>query len=422
MKTTLYLPPAEVCRIYKQLRQILTRGPIRVSSQQTNAHPPAEAESGNLAIWGSVVVLATMYRASRRRLSGIPPRSNAEHRKKAPIGFRDNVVNSHTSVQRLRERTKPSAVPWLSREQRCAIHTQEALAVRMTFQKTFHILQSLTFDSVPDPPRLVDMTSLENKDSKSTLVEIEEVERNRDDKPHPLSASPMTPGSPSPFSASFDPNTATPLTPPLDVLSPMTSIARHQPVRATSYAWTSSISTSLNTLASQFSAASQTLAALPISDDATPEIVAVVQQAQTKLEQELESLKEQVTYLLEHGRHSDKEKGRAADPSDIEGYESRLQGIEQKLEQFSEVMKLDQARLYGRLQNSVVTSNKMRLTPLIMANGKIPQNFPATKGEFEHLTKERYEHLLKSYGLPIKGDTAAKRQSLREFIGLTPAA
>jgi hypothetical protein len=89
----------------------------------------------------------------------------------------------------------------------------------------------------------------------------------------------------------------------------------------------------------------------------------------------------------------------------------------------------------------------MQITPLMMANGKIPQNFPATKGEFEHLTstydtdklrrppllfypltwfclctEERYEHMMKSYGLPIKGDTAAKREALREFIGLTPAA
>ncbi|KAF7800175.1 hypothetical protein EIP86_011422 [Pleurotus ostreatoroseus] len=55
-----------------------------------------------------------------------------------------------------------------------------------------------------------------------------------------------------------------------------------------------------------------------------------------------------------------------------------------------------------------------------MANGKTPPYFPATKGEFEHLTKERYEALLKGYGVPLKGDTNAKRQTLREFIGLSP--
>lgn len=97
-----------------------------------------------------------------------------------------------------------------------------------------------------------------------------------------------------------------------------------------------------------------------------------------------------------------------------------------------------QARLYARLLNSTITTNKMALTPLVMANGKTPQNFPATKGEFEHLTstclpmilcynaqqnhraEERYEFMLKSYNVPLKGDTAAKRQLLREFIGLSP--
>lgn len=96
-----------------------------------------------------------------------------------------------------------------------------------------------------------------------------------------------------------------------------------------------------------------------------------------------------------------------------------------------------QSRLYARLQNASITTNKTFLTPIAMANGKPPPNFPATKGEFEHLTsactsqskfepyadlleEERYEQLMKSYGIPIKGDTAAKRQAVREFLGLTP--
>ena len=88
-----------------------------------------------------------------------------------------------------------------------------------------------------------------------------------------------------------------------------------------------------------------------------------------------------------------------------------------------------------------MTTNKMLIKAPVMANGKTPINFPNTKGEFEHLTsessiaranwlsvcsrgaaEERYEHILKSYDLPIKGDTNAKRQALREFIGLTPPA
>lgn len=34
--------------------------------------------------------------------------------------------------------------------------------------------------------------------------------------------------------------------------------------------------------------------------------------------------------------------------------------------------------------------------------------------------EERYEALLKGYNLPVTGDTNAKREALREFIGLTP--
>ncbi len=35
-------------------------------------------------------------------------------------------------------------------------------------------------------------------------------------------------------------------------------------------------------------------------------------------------------------------------------------------------------------------------------------------------TEERYEQILKAYNLPARGDTNAKRELLREFIGLTP--
>lgn len=36
----------------------------------------------------------------------------------------------------------------------------------------------------------------------------------------------------------------------------------------------------------------------------------------------------------------------------------------------------------------MVTVSKLAIKPLIMANGKTPQNFPATRGEFEHLTSK----------------------------------
>lgn len=146
-----------------------------------------------------------------------------------------------------------------------------------------------------------------------------------------------------------------------------------------------------------------------------------------------------------------------------------------------------QQRLPARLHNSIVTVSKLAIKAPIMANGKPPPQFPATRGEFEHLTscvfsvfllcflrqahmlpytfpfvrscrnlsghstrappppnipithwmlsyfcaiaitesyllisfvEERYEALMKSYNIPIAGDTAAKREAIRSFIGL----
>ncbi len=41
-------------------------------------------------------------------------------------------------------------------------------------------------------------------------------------------------------------------------------------------------------------------------------------------------------------------------------------------------------------------------------------------GSNAQFAEERYEYLLKSYDVMPKGDTKAKREQLREFIGLTP--
>ncbi|THH19880.1 hypothetical protein EUX98_g8692 [Antrodiella citrinella] len=100
--------------------------------------------------------------------------------------------------------------------------------------------------------------------------------------------------------------------------------------------------------------------------------------------------------------------------------QKRVEALETNVLSILETLKVEQARLYPRLQNAAVTLNKQAIKPLpVQGTGKAPINFPATKGEFEHLTKERYEALLKSYGLPVKGDTAAKREAVREYIGLT---
>lgn len=113
-----------------------------------------------------------------------------------------------------------------------------------------------------------------------------------------------------------------------------------------------------------------------------------------------------------------------------------------------------QDRLYARLHNATASVSKMPIMAPPTANGKPLPNFPATKGEFEHLTScvtfhfrflastaslsmistavdlfqrvdyigERYEALLKAYGQPLLKAPGplvdARRQALRVFIGL----
>ncbi|KAF7800174.1 hypothetical protein EIP86_011421 [Pleurotus ostreatoroseus] len=189
------------------------------------------------------------------------------------------------------------------------------------------------------------MATLETKDSRSTLVE--EAERARTNgTPHPLPPSPLTPASP--FSASFDPNGPLPMTPesPLAPLIPARSPARPE-------AWSRTVSASLNTLASQFAAASQALATLPqtavldMDDESTTSSSAAVvsiQQAQARLEEELDSLREQITALGEH-RRAEKEKEREnpmiADEDIRDSIETRFLGIEKKLDDLAETIRLE---------------------------------------------------------------------------------
>jgi len=171
--------------------------------------------------------------------------------------------------------------------------------------------------------------------------------------------------------------------------------------------WTYRLSTSFSAMAEQISAVSQALAQIPSNASLNGNTIdigmlssrmAAIERTQERLNAEFEALKSQFTSLNTG--------------SPLSG------GLEQRIDDLSSMMKLGQSRLYACLHNSNATLSKMSIKPLLMANGKFPENFPATKGEFEHLTKERYEAILKAYDLPIKGDTAAKREALRVFIGL----
>ncbi|EJD39858.1 hypothetical protein AURDEDRAFT_171132 [Auricularia subglabra TFB-10046 SS5] len=94
-------------------------------------------------------------------------------------------------------------------------------------------------------------------------------------------------------------------------------------------------------------------------------------------------------------------------------------------EEFAKIVeefKLEQLRLPPRLFNAAVFKSGAAIRPLpVGLNGKTPSNFPNTKGEFEHITRERYAELLKAYGLSTAGEKEERRERLRTFLGLTPA-
>lgn len=206
--------------------------------------------------------------------------------------------------------------------------------------------------------------------------------------------------------------------------------------------WTQHLSTSFGTIADQITAASHALAAVEVPagtpavlpTDSTTAIAALASRLDA-IERTQEHLAEELDAVRAHMGKADnapstngalavEEEPRApgtgapeAEPTDLA---KTVEELQKKVDKLAETVRLDQSRLYARLRNAVIPINKTPISPLVMANGKTPANFPGTKGEFERMTKERYEHLLKSYDQPVKGDTAAKRQATREFLGLPP--
>lgn len=182
---------------------------------------------------------------------------------------------------------------------------------------------------------------LEAKDSRSTLVE--EVPRfERSETPHAQSPAPATPASP--FSASFDPNGPIPQT-PQGILSPATTLSQRPSMPASQDAWTSSVAASLNSLASQFAAASTALATVPIRPNSDVQesfpALTMIEQAQSRLKDELETLREQVAHLMESGRRPEKEKEREKVEIPAEDYEMRLQAVEKKVDELGEAIRLE---------------------------------------------------------------------------------
>ncbi|KAL5498339.1 hypothetical protein ACEPAH_2481 [Sanghuangporus vaninii] len=163
--------------------------------------------------------------------------------------------------------------------------------------------------------------------------------------------------------------------------------------------WTHRVSASFNAMADQIAAASQAIAQIPpLPDTQITQLQARMEEisdTQEKLQSELEELRQQIRAITE-------------------GPEK----LQKQLDDFIAEVRLEQQRLPARLHNALVTVSKGAIKPVTDKSGKNPPSFPATRGELEHLTKERYEGLMKAYGLPIQGDLAAKRNAVRSFIGL----
>ncbi|KAI9058635.1 hypothetical protein FKP32DRAFT_1596930 [Trametes sanguinea] len=284
--------------------------------------------------------------------------------------------------------------------------------------------------------------------------------------PPPIMSSPNAEPS-SPFSASFDPNGTPAQTPEATqdgIATPLAirtvgggAVGETGP--GADALWTQRLSIAFGAIADQIAAASRALATVdvpasprPTSEaavarvgDATGVVASVrgevaalsvrlegIERAQEALGAQLQAVQDKLAQLqLQRSRDEKKDMGGGVEEVGLDGApenvfktgpEIAIEELQKKLEGIMETIKLEQQRLYARLHNATVTLNKQQIKAPIAANGKIPPNFPSTKGEFEHLTKERYEALLKAYNVPIKGDTNAKREALREFIGLTPPA
>ncbi|KAG9217512.1 hypothetical protein CCMSSC00406_0008624 [Pleurotus cornucopiae] len=187
-----------------------------------------------------------------------------------------------------------------------------------------------------------------------------------------------------------------------------------QPSSVSLSTWASQVSSSLTTLGEQISTISHVIPSDQIILRDAESVAARIEALEARhihLEEEVAQVRRMIEQLLPNqdvGAGHQQEGGSKRDNDKLQ----------KKVDDILANIQLEQSRLYPRLLNSTASMSKMSIQPLPTASGKPPLNFPATKGEYEHLTKERYEDIMKAYGLPIKGDTIAKKDALRAFLGL----
>jgi len=175
--------------------------------------------------------------------------------------------------------------------------------------------------------------------------------------------------------------------------------------------WQHNISTSFSQLALQFQAAAQALAAMPPSSEQLIglllERLESIEERQRKLAQDIETLKASLNQPVVV---------QAPQPPAANG--DSTSHLEEALKAQLEAFKLEQERLPARLHNALATKSLSSIKMPPLKSRKPPINSPNTRGEFEHLTKERYEAILLSYDIPPSGDTNSKRELLRAFLGI----
>jgi len=181
--------------------------------------------------------------------------------------------------------------------------------------------------------------------------------------------------------------------------STMNSAIEMSPPHINGPQWQHRVSASFQAMAEQIGAASQAVAMIPsVNETVLNEIIAKLEAIETNQN----ALRDEMSELKRR----------------MDGLQEGPEKFQKKLDDQISAFNLDQLRMPARLHNATCHKYPMLIKAPPIAPGKIPKNFPATKGEYEHLTKERYEAILMEYSVPFSGDTAAKRETLRAFLGL----
>ncbi|MCJ1467648.1 hypothetical protein MMC07_006273 [Pseudocyphellaria aurata] len=98
----------------------------------------------------------------------------------------------------------------------------------------------------------------------------------------------------------------------------------------------------------------------------------------------------------------------------FDAIDNRISESETRIERRLDVM---DHNTVARFYNWDVKAPEQRLEKLKTSMNVFPDGFPETLGQLSSLSVARTDALLAAYGLPIIGNIASKRKSLRQFLG-----